>query len=54
MHGWKVNYSQANEEKRQIMPRALAPQQKEIEGYDCVLMKGWHSRPFTNHLTATF
>ena len=35
------------------MHQTLVLQQKEIEGYDCVLTKGWHSRPFTNHLTAT-
>ena len=48
-----MNWSPPNEEIRQIMPQTLVLQQKEIEGYDCVLMKGWHSRPFTNHLMAT-
>ena len=53
INGWKVNLSPPNEEIRQIMPQALALQQKENAGHDCALTKGWHSRPFTNHLTAT-
>ena len=53
INGWKVNLSPPNEEIRQIMPQTLVLQQKEIAGYDCALTKGWHSRAFANHLTAT-
>ena len=48
-----MNLSPSNEEIRQIMPQTLVLQQKEIAGYDCALTKGWHSRAFANHLTAT-